>query len=236
MTTPSADLTADLAELLIRAHFDGTGCGTNGPNACSNCAGPSPMDAHEIAAVLAARVAVREDKHAALVDDQDATGEEDEIQQRRLAEVRAHIQEFLNDWDYTQDVGDDGPALVVPLLTSFVASELADSMPYSLLAPIVRSEKAGAHAALVARVEALADEYDKSGTDEPHGGELWTSTERSLRALLTDADTTALAVRDAEVRAAVWAEVHEIVSSMGTTRGEMLRLLRDRARAERGGE
>lgn len=43
------------AETLIARHWDGTGCGTHGANACSNCFGPSPMSAYEVArAVLEA--------------------------------------------------------------------------------------------------------------------------------------------------------------------------------------
>lgn len=43
-----------VAAHLASIHFDGTGCGTTGTNACSNCYGPSPMDAYEVAdAVLA---------------------------------------------------------------------------------------------------------------------------------------------------------------------------------------
>lgn len=42
------------------------------------------------------------------------------------------------------------------------------------------------HRELVERIEALADQYAASAADEPYGGELWSSTEDSLRALLTD--------------------------------------------------
>ena len=41
-----------LAEHLKRIYFDGTGCGTTGVDGCSNCCGPSPMSAHEIATAL----------------------------------------------------------------------------------------------------------------------------------------------------------------------------------------
>jgi hypothetical protein len=33
---------------LTRVHWDGTGCGTHGTSACTNCFGPSPMSAHEV--------------------------------------------------------------------------------------------------------------------------------------------------------------------------------------------
>lgn len=39
-----------LAAHLTRIHFDGTGCGDlSSPGACSNCYGPSPMTAQEVA-------------------------------------------------------------------------------------------------------------------------------------------------------------------------------------------
>lgn len=37
-----------IARALERIHWDGTGCGTHGVNACSNCFGPSPMSSHEV--------------------------------------------------------------------------------------------------------------------------------------------------------------------------------------------
>lgn len=37
------------AKALIARHWDGTGCGTHGANACVSCFGPSPMSAHEVA-------------------------------------------------------------------------------------------------------------------------------------------------------------------------------------------
>jgi hypothetical protein len=46
-----------IADELHTRHWDGTGCGTNGPSACSICYGPSPMTVHEVAAI-AARVAL----------------------------------------------------------------------------------------------------------------------------------------------------------------------------------
>lgn len=49
-----------LAEHLNRIHFDGTGCGTTGVNGCSNCCGPSPMSAHEIAEAILNSSAMRD--------------------------------------------------------------------------------------------------------------------------------------------------------------------------------
>lgn len=34
---------------LVSQHWDGTGCGTHGTNACVNCFGPSPYTAREVA-------------------------------------------------------------------------------------------------------------------------------------------------------------------------------------------
>lgn len=53
----SQDLTSRIADRLRTVHFDGNGCGTHGPNACSNCYGPSPMSADEVAREVAAVVA-----------------------------------------------------------------------------------------------------------------------------------------------------------------------------------
>lgn len=38
-----------IADYLESIHWDGNGCGTHGTSACSNCFGPSPMTAREIA-------------------------------------------------------------------------------------------------------------------------------------------------------------------------------------------
>lgn len=38
-----------IAAHLNAIHFDGNGCKTTGPNGCSNCFGPSPMSALEVA-------------------------------------------------------------------------------------------------------------------------------------------------------------------------------------------
>ena len=43
-----------LAATLTAQHFDGTGCGDPGVGSCSNCYGPSPMSAREIADALIA--------------------------------------------------------------------------------------------------------------------------------------------------------------------------------------
>jgi hypothetical protein len=49
-----------VAEALESMHWDGMGCGTHGTNACSNCHGPSPMSATELArAALEAAEAAR---------------------------------------------------------------------------------------------------------------------------------------------------------------------------------
>lgn len=53
---PLAGLAEAIAARLTRIHFDGEGCGTYGPNACSNCFGPSPMSAHELGRDLAVEV------------------------------------------------------------------------------------------------------------------------------------------------------------------------------------
>lgn len=46
---PSESLVAKIAQALERVHWDGTGCGTKGPNACSNCYGEgSQMDVYEV--------------------------------------------------------------------------------------------------------------------------------------------------------------------------------------------
>lgn len=42
-------LVNEAANHLRKIHWDGMGCGTHGVMACSNCHGPSPMDAHEVA-------------------------------------------------------------------------------------------------------------------------------------------------------------------------------------------
>lgn len=48
---------AGIAEMLRRIHFDGTACGDpQSPGACSNCFGPSPMTADEIAQAVAAHL------------------------------------------------------------------------------------------------------------------------------------------------------------------------------------
>ena len=41
-------LVEKVARELIATHWDGTGCGTTGTNACSNCFGSSPMDPFEV--------------------------------------------------------------------------------------------------------------------------------------------------------------------------------------------
>lgn len=46
-----SDLVKQIESELIFQHWDGTGCGTNGPNACANCFGPSPMSAREVAEI-----------------------------------------------------------------------------------------------------------------------------------------------------------------------------------------
>lgn len=57
MNADSKDALATLAaERLRLIHWDGTGCGTHGTSACVNCFGPSPMDAHEVAAEVIAAV------------------------------------------------------------------------------------------------------------------------------------------------------------------------------------
>ena len=48
-----SDLAKRIEDRLTMIHFDGEGCGTYGTNACSNCHGPSPMSAYEIARGLA---------------------------------------------------------------------------------------------------------------------------------------------------------------------------------------
>lgn len=56
MTDLSDGLADAIAKRLHLIHFDGQGCGTNGSNACSNCFGPSPMSADELAEDIAAEV------------------------------------------------------------------------------------------------------------------------------------------------------------------------------------
>lgn len=41
-----------VAGKLVAVHWDGTGCGDTGGNACSYCYGPSPMSAAEVAAFV----------------------------------------------------------------------------------------------------------------------------------------------------------------------------------------
>ena len=53
-------MTEAIAEWLRSIHFDGSGCGTNGIGGCSNCYGPSPMDAYELAEALIESDEVRE--------------------------------------------------------------------------------------------------------------------------------------------------------------------------------
>lgn len=54
----SDDLTEKVARALVAMHFDGVGCGdSQHPGACSNCYGPSPMNALEVSRTVLAEVA-----------------------------------------------------------------------------------------------------------------------------------------------------------------------------------
>lgn len=46
----------EAANRLRIIHWDGMGCDTHGTSACTNCFGPSPMTAHEVAAEVLAAV------------------------------------------------------------------------------------------------------------------------------------------------------------------------------------
>lgn len=45
---PPAEWVEIAAARLRDTHWDGTGCGTNGPGGCSRCYGPSPADSREV--------------------------------------------------------------------------------------------------------------------------------------------------------------------------------------------
>jgi hypothetical protein len=80
----SDDMRERVAEVLRRQHFDGTGCGTNGSNACSNCFGPSPMTADEIADALLPLIA--------------------EARTEGAAEVRERVEAVASEWESDRDV------------------------------------------------------------------------------------------------------------------------------------